>query len=58
MFLITILEGIPPLGFLVPGQNSVIAAGFLVGMDVFPFVVMLMFVGVGMWIGECLAYFL
>jgi undecaprenyl-diphosphatase len=56
VFIMTIGEGVPPLGFLLPGQNIVILAGFFARMDelFLPFV--LGFVFVGGWIGDLFAY--
>jgi membrane protein DedA with SNARE-associated domain len=56
VFIMTIGEGIPPFGFLLPGQNIVILAGFFARMDQLYLPFVLCFVFVGGWLGDLFAY--
>lgn len=57
-FAATVCEGIPPLGFFVPGQNIVIIVGFFASIDLLSPIFSLICIILWAWIGDLAAYWL
>ena len=58
LFLITILEGIPAIGSLVPGHTAVILSGFLSRLHILNIGIVIPVVVVAAMIGDYTGYFL
>jgi membrane protein DedA with SNARE-associated domain len=58
VFLSAMAEGIPPLGFLIPGQNIVIISGFFTSIGLLNPWVTLIYIIIGAWIGDIFSYHL
>ena len=58
LFFITILEGIPIVGPLIPGHTAVILSGFLIKVGVFNWLVVAIVVIIGAMLGDITGYFL
>ncbi len=58
LFLITILEGIPLIGPLIPGHTAVILSGFLIKLGIFNWIAVVILVIVGALIGDIVGYLL
>ena len=56
IFLSIILESIPPLVMIIPGQNILIVSGFFSKIGLFSLPVLLAYVFIGAWIGDIFAY--
>lgn len=58
LFIITILEGIPLIGPLIPGHTAVILSGFLIKLGIMNWIVVTVLVVVGAMLGDLVGYYL
>ena len=58
VFVVTFIEGIPPIGLLVPSHTIVLFAAFLAKIGVLRFDVVVVAAICGMFLGDCVGYFL
>ncbi len=58
LFLATILEGIPPIGFIVPGQTIAVIAGFLAKQGILSLRRVIIIIALGAILGDVISYFL
>lgn len=58
LFIITIIEGIPAIGSLIPGHTVVILSGFLAKLGIFNLYIIIPLIIIGAMIGDLTGYFL
>lgn len=58
IFLITILEGLPVIGSIIPGHTAVILSGFLIKLGIFNWIAVSILVIIGAMVGDVIGYML
>lgn len=58
LFILEVLESIPPFGMLTPGQTLVVVAGMLARMEVFSVIIVRLIIFTGGQLGDTIAYFI
>lgn len=58
LFLLSILEGVPVIGSLIPGHTAVVLSGFLIKLGIFNWIIVIVIVIFGAMMGDVIGYLL